>query len=214
MMAVPGVLPVTTPVLPTVATDTMLLAHVPPGVASASITGLPKQAEGIPVIGLGIGSTVTTVPVAQPVPKVYDTIVVPGAIPATVPVLAPMVPTATVLLLQVPPAVLLPNVVVCPWHTSGIPLMLPGTALMVITMVFIQPVGGVLVIIAVPLPRPVTLPVVGLTDTVASALVQVPPATELARVIVAPTHKLVGPVITGSGYTVTGVVAEQPVGIV
>jgi hypothetical protein len=85
---------------------------------------------------------------------------------------------------------------------------------MVITMVFIQPVGGVLVIIAVPLPRPVTLPVVGLTDTVASALVQVPPATELARVIVAPTHKLVGPVITGSGYTVTGVVAEQPVGIV
>lgn len=214
MIAVPGVPPVTTPVMLTVATDTMLLLQVPPGVASLKVIRLPKQADGEPDIGFGCGSTVTTVPVAQPVPKVYDTIVVPGAMPATVPVLAPIVPIAAVLLLQVPPAVLLPRVVVWPWHTSGMPLIVPGTALIVIVVVFWQPVDGVLVIIAVPLLRPVTAPVVGLTNTVASALVQVPPAIVLESVIVAPTHKLAGPVMTGSGYTVTGVVAEQPVGIV
>ena len=153
-------------------------------------------------------------PVAQPVPKVYDTVVVPAAMPATVPVVAPMVPTAAVLLLQVPPAVLLPSVVVWPAHTSGIPLIVPGTALTVIVVVFWQPVDGVFVIIAVPLVNPVTSPVVGFTDTVGSALAQVPPAIVLASVIVAPTHKLVGPLITGSGYTVTGVVAAQPVGSV
>ena len=134
MMAVPGALPVTTPVLPTVATDTMLLPQVPPGVASASITGLPKQAEGIPVIGLGIGSTVTTVPVAQPVPKVYDTIVVPGAIPAKMPVLAPMVPTAAVLLLQVPPVVASANVVVADVQTVVVPVIDAGVAGTVFTV--------------------------------------------------------------------------------
>ena len=151
---------------------------------------------------------------AQPVPKVYDTVVVPAAMPATVPVVAPMVPTAAVLLVQVPPPVLLPNVVDWPAHTSGIPLIVPGTALTVIVVVFWQPVDGVFVIIAVPLVNPVTSPVVGFTDTVGSALAQVPPAIVLASVIVAPTHKLVGPLITGSGYTVTGVVAAQPVGSV
>ena len=134
--------------------------------------------------------------------------------PATVPVVAPMVPTAGVLLLQVPPAVLLPSVVVWPAHTSGIPLIVPGTALIVITIVFWQPVAGVLVIVAVPLLSPVTSPVVGFTDTVASALAHVPPAMLLVRVMVAPTHKLVGPPIVGSGFTVTGVVAAQPEGMV
>ena len=113
--------------------------------------------------------------------------------------LAPIVPTAAVLLLHVPPAVLLPSVVVWPAHTSGIPLIGPGTALTVITIVFWQPVDGVFVIVAVPLLNPVTSPVVGFTDTVASALVHVPPAIVLARVMVAPTHKLVGPLITGNG---------------
>ena len=124
---------------------------------------------------------------------------VPAARPATVPVLAPIVPTAAVLLVHVPPVVLLLSVVVWPTHTSGIPLMVPGTALMVIIIVFWQPVDGVFVIVAVPLLNPVTSPVVGFTDTVASALVQVPPAIVLARVMVAPTHKLVGPLITGNG---------------
>ena len=138
----------------------------------------------------------------------------PAAMPATVPVVAPMVPTAGVLLLQVPPAVLLPSVVVWPAHTSGIPLIVPGTALTVITIVFWQPVAGVLVIVAVPLLSPVTSPVVGFTDTVASALAHVPPAMLLVSVMVAPTHRLVGPPIVGSGFTVTGVVAAQPEGMV
>ena len=70
MIVVPGFTPVTRPVLLTVAIVVMLLLQVPPGVASPSDIVYPKHADGDPKIAPGCGSTVTTVPVAQPVPKV------------------------------------------------------------------------------------------------------------------------------------------------
>jgi len=60
MVDVPAAIPVTTPVLPTVATETALLLHVPPLVALASVVVLLMQVNAVPVIAAGLGLTVTT----------------------------------------------------------------------------------------------------------------------------------------------------------
>ena len=73
MVAVPAVMPVTSPVDdPTVATEVLLLLHTPPLVASLSAVVNPTQTAAVPVIGTGVGLTVTVVPTAQltPVPVI------------------------------------------------------------------------------------------------------------------------------------------------
>jgi hypothetical protein len=71
MMAVPDAIPVTIPVLPTVAMAVLPLLHVPPGVASVSAavapTHMPTPVDG--VIAEGLGLTVT-VAVTKQVPVV------------------------------------------------------------------------------------------------------------------------------------------------
>ena len=53
-------------------------------------------------------------------------VVLPAATPVTTPVLASIVATAVVPLLQVPPAILLLSIMVVPTHTEEAPLMVPA----------------------------------------------------------------------------------------
>jgi len=64
-----------------------------------------------------------------------------------------------------------------------------------------------------PADTPVTTPPAEIVATAGDALLHVPPAVALLRVLVAPTQTLVMPVIAaGSGLTVTVVVTAHPVG--
>jgi hypothetical protein len=66
---VPNATPVTIPVVkPTVATAVLLLVQVPPGTASLNVVEEDTPVTPIPVIGAGIGITVTAVVTLQPEP--------------------------------------------------------------------------------------------------------------------------------------------------
>lgn len=70
MVTVPGAVPVTIPVaMPIVATATLLLLHMPPGVASLRVVVVPGQTILVPKIVAGGAFTVTVV-VALPAPTV------------------------------------------------------------------------------------------------------------------------------------------------
>ena len=113
--------PVTIPDVPTVATPVLVLLQVPPPVPSARFVVAPWHTVAVPVIA-AIGLTVTTVFALQPEAVIYVIVVVPDATPYTVPLDAPTVPFATVLLLHVPPDVVSLSVTVDPTHTvAGTP---------------------------------------------------------------------------------------------
>ena len=62
MVAFPGVLPVTTPVVgPTDATAPLLEAQLPPPGVEASVVVKPVHTEAVPVIAVGLELTVTGV---------------------------------------------------------------------------------------------------------------------------------------------------------
>ena len=68
MVVTPFVTPVITPVVdPIVAIAVLLLTHVPPAEASATVTEEPAQTVVIPVIADGNGLTVNEVDAIQPV---------------------------------------------------------------------------------------------------------------------------------------------------
>jgi hypothetical protein len=60
IMVVPGEIPHTVPVLPTLATPALLLAHVPPAVRSLRLEQDPTHTLSVPLISDGSGFTVTT----------------------------------------------------------------------------------------------------------------------------------------------------------
>jgi hypothetical protein len=68
--AVPAETPQSVPVLPMVATDTLLLLQVPPGVASLSVVHRPVHNNGTPLMATGAGRTISVADTAQPVPMV------------------------------------------------------------------------------------------------------------------------------------------------
>lgn len=71
MVVVPADMPVATPVEdPMVATDGVLLVHVPPEGAPNSEVTAPVHTEAMPTIADGIGFTVTARVVLQPVARV------------------------------------------------------------------------------------------------------------------------------------------------
>ena len=70
----------------------------------------------------------------QPVGKVYVTTDEPEATPVTTALAEPMV-ALPLLMLQTPPAMLLPNVVVKPTHTLVVPVIDEGSGLTVIIVV-------------------------------------------------------------------------------
>ena len=60
MGTAPAFVEETSPVVPTVAIDGMLLLHTPPGLASDSAVAWPWHIVPAPVIAAGTGYTVTT----------------------------------------------------------------------------------------------------------------------------------------------------------
>jgi hypothetical protein len=60
--------------------------------------------------------------------------------PVTIPVELPTEATVLLLLVHVPPDIVLLNIVVCPEHTVGVPVLAGGTGFTVITVVIGQPV--------------------------------------------------------------------------
>ena len=140
-------------------------------------------------------------------------IAVPGVIPVTMPVPGPIVALAGLLLLQVPPAVMSVNVIVCPVQATEEPVT--GAAnggVTAILLVTVQPLSNVYDIVAEPEATPLTSPVA--EPTVATAillLVQVPPAVTSLNVVVALRHTDAAPVIAaGPEITETAVVVKQP----
>jgi hypothetical protein len=70
IVAVPEPTALTTPVDPTVATEASLVLQLPPVLMSLSVEVEPAQSVVGPVMPAGIGLTVTTTPVLQPVGSV------------------------------------------------------------------------------------------------------------------------------------------------
>ena len=143
IVAVPGAgvadTPVTTPVpIPTLAVAGALLVHVPPAVGCVRVVVSPSHTDVAPTIGAGAAVTVATTVLVQPALNEYVTIVVPADTPYRTPVVEPMVPTARLLLLQVPPDAVVVNVPVLPTHTGG-PNGGVAVATTVITLVTEQP---------------------------------------------------------------------------
>ncbi len=138
-------------------------------------------------------------------------IAVPCVLPDTMPVLVPTEATVLSLLLHVPPADVLANVVVAPTQTVGVPVTGAGIGYTVTTAVAIQPVAIVNVILDVPAAMPVTTPEDELTVAVAtSLLLQVPAPEALDRAVVVDWHTDRLPVMGDGGLsTVTVVVATQ-----
>ena len=94
----------------------LLVVHTPPPGALLSVAVRLMQIFAGPIIAVGPTSTVTEVVVKQPVPAVYVTLRPPAVIPVRTPA-GEMVPTATLLVLQVPPGERLVRVIVAPGQT-------------------------------------------------------------------------------------------------
>jgi len=67
-------------------------------------------------------------------------VAVPAETPETIPLDEPTVETGVLLLLQVPPEVRSPSVVVMPWQTANVPVIADGPAITVTDWVTKQPV--------------------------------------------------------------------------
>ena len=92
MLVLPVLAPVTTPSVPTSATDGMLLLHVPPRIAGVKVVMLPPapaQIDAWPVIGAGDAFTVTIAVVAVTVHAPFTAVkVYTPALPETTPLTA------------------------------------------------------------------------------------------------------------------------------
>jgi hypothetical protein len=124
-------MPVTTPVALTEPTAGTELLHTPPPTALLNVVADPIQTLATPVIVPGLIFTVTTAVFKQPVDNLYVIVEVPPATAETSPVLAPMLATLVLLLLQVPPVVPSDNVVKVPTHRLIVPPIAAGFGLTV-----------------------------------------------------------------------------------
>lgn len=159
---------------------------------------------------VGSAFTSTTVERLQP-PTVYIIDVVPAVRPVTTPA-ADTVPTAGVLLLQVPPVVVHVSVVVPFTQMLVIPVITAGNGLTVSTAVLRQPLVRLYVIVlvppgAIPVATPVPRPIVA---TVVVPLIQVPPVGAPVSVVLVPAQIERLPLIVGVVFTVATAVTVQP----
>jgi hypothetical protein len=129
----PSYTPQVTPVEPTVATDDVLLLHVPPDVASERLIQDPIHTAVPPLMAAGLANTVTVLTARQALPVLmrYVILVVPAVKPYTMPVVDPTVATVVAELLHVPPAVPSLKVMVEPAHIEEAPLMAVGDGITV-----------------------------------------------------------------------------------
>ncbi len=114
-------------------------------------------------------------------------VVLPANIPVTVPEEISTVPYAGKLLLHVPPAAPLLNVVLVFSHITAVPAIGEGNGLTVTVAVRKQPVPVPIVYVRVAIfaDTPVTTPVVLTTEPIdGSLLLHMPPAGPLVKVVV------------------------------
>lgn len=138
IVTTPPVIPVTIPVvLPTVPTVRPLLLQVPPVVVLLSVVVVPAHILAVPVMAAGALFTVTTRVLIQPVDNRYVIVVVPAVNPRTTPDVF-TVPTAMLLLLQVPPPGHA-SVVVLATHTEAVPVIASGAAFTVTILILKHP---------------------------------------------------------------------------
>jgi hypothetical protein len=139
-VAVPPDTPVTTPAFVTVATELLLLAHVPP-VVGDSVVVKPAHIVELPVtLIVGKAFTVTVdVVLVQPVDVcVKVKVTVPAATPVTTPAFV-TVALALLLLVHVPPVVG-DNVAVLPIHTVAGAVTIGKAFIVIDEVVALQPV--------------------------------------------------------------------------
>jgi hypothetical protein len=227
IVSTPVKIPVTTPpVVPFVTVAVLLLLlHVPPVAGFVKTIVEPMQTDEEPAITPAFGNALTdTTIVAAIVPQllvtVYDMVVVPAAIAATIPVVEPIVATAVFTDVQTPPLVALLKVVLPEGHTVAVPVIVPafGEGLTVTTIVAAA-VPQLLVteydIVVVPAVTPVTIPedepivaIAGVTED------HTPPVVALLNVVVLVGQTVAVPVIVpaaGSALTDTIFAALHPV---
>ena len=115
---------------PSTLTLPLLVLHVPPLVASVSVTMLSAQILVVPLIAEGAAFTTSTADELQPDDTVYMIVAVPADAPAvTTPVVKPIV--AAPVLLHVPPLNTSLSVTVALAHTERLPMIAPGCELTV-----------------------------------------------------------------------------------
>lgn len=143
MVVLPAAMPVTIPVLPTVAALVLLLLHTPLVAVLFSVVVEASQTWLVPVTvpALGSGLTVTKV-VVLVVMHLFDCtkdiVAVPAVIPDTIPVLLPTLATDGLVLFHTPVWPALARVVVAVAHTTGVPVMLPGVSNRSTVIVFVD----------------------------------------------------------------------------
>lgn len=200
---VPAATPVNTPVVePIVATDVLLLSHVPEPEASDSVVTPPTHTDDAPEIDDGDKLTVTVFILLHPPMAVYVITAVLAEMPVTMPVVEPTLATVGAPLVQVPPVGEDVRVMVDPIHTVDGPARSVGSAFTVTDCIaYMSPHGNVAVyvIVATPAELPDTRPVEEPTlAMLASLLLHVPPLVPSAIIIVDPTQTLVKPVIAAT----------------
>jgi len=210
IVVIPTLRAVATPVPDTtVATELLLLLHVPPGSESTSVFVLPKHMLNV-LFEVKAVLTVTTF-VAEQLPVVYEIVVVPFTKPETIPDEL-TVATEVLLLLQVPPDVAEASDIVVPRQSVVGPLIAAGEAFTVMVISDWQPVANLYVTGVVPPVIPTKAPVVLLmVPTAVLPLIHVPPVGVAVSVVVIPEQITEDPDIEpGSGYTVTTLVVTHP----
>lgn len=116
----------------------LLLLHAPPEVPSLKVVvPPPSHTAAVPVMPAGTAFTVMAVVAMQLVPSENVIVALPRLTPPTVP-LVPIVATAVLLLLQVPPPTSL-SVVVAPIHALVVPVIADGADTIVTVEVEVHP---------------------------------------------------------------------------
>lgn len=132
--------------LPMVATDVLLLAHVPPEGVLFRVTQAPTHVAPEPVMAVGSAYTVTVASRVQLLLLVLVMVITSAPVEET-PVTTPpasTLPVAGALLLHVPPGVLLSVMVrLTQTPNDGVAVITAGNVCTVATAVVRQPVGSV-----------------------------------------------------------------------
>lgn len=140
--AMPGAIPVITPLLETLATVASEEVHTPPFIVLLKGAVFPVQICPFPVMGEGAGAIVIVAVVMHPPESVYEIIAVPIETVESAPSPIPEETTVAIKVLElvhVPPVSALLNMTVVPRQAALGPIIGPGDGLTVMDAVLRQP---------------------------------------------------------------------------
>lgn len=222
-MSVPAATPVTTP-LPSIVALAPDTDHTPVPVRSDKCRVSPTHTLSEPTIAVTEGALRTVsafdaTAVPQPLVTLYVNVVAPGATVTMDPVVAPIVATAVLLLLQVPPSAVSVSVADVPGQIADGPETTPATGngltvIVEVAMEVPQPFVTAYFMVSAPAVTPETIPLVPIVAIEVNTLLQVPPVTTSVKVTEESAQTEAGPVIapaTGKGFTVMTTEVWQPV---